>query len=277
MECQVAGLEEETACPAVAGKSRNETSAMFLLLRSVRPLNSAVCRDSRGGPGVRGKAGQPRQPLCDTEQHKTPGHYPAVHQRQKPVTDICFKTDISSLMDFSTPDSSLDKAPASYITTCFLGRESGCQGREESITAPAQALPLGPFPPPIFHCWSKPAGLSDRTTRHDRVNAVASPLCVCRSAQRGPLAPSIRRETRVSRCTSLLCLLPVMTGPPEERLAVRIDPPRRSIASETRARVPLCVRAGTLRPFGTVLLTPAETLSAVGPGPPAFILSFNFL
>ncbi|XP_064153937.1 kazrin-A isoform X3 [Anguilla rostrata] len=34
---------------------------------------------------------------------------PSVHQRQKPVTDICFKTDITSLMDFSTPDSSLDK------------------------------------------------------------------------------------------------------------------------------------------------------------------------
>ncbi|KAJ8257661.1 hypothetical protein GJAV_G00188320 [Gymnothorax javanicus] len=34
---------------------------------------------------------------------------PSVHQRQKPVTDICYKSDIRSLMDFSTPDSSLDK------------------------------------------------------------------------------------------------------------------------------------------------------------------------
>ncbi|XP_030633517.1 kazrin, periplakin interacting protein b [Chanos chanos] len=35
---------------------------------------------------------------------------PAVHHRQKGVvTDICFQTDMSRLMDFNTPDSSLDK------------------------------------------------------------------------------------------------------------------------------------------------------------------------
>nr|XP_023860955.1 uncharacterized protein LOC111976386 isoform X2 [Salvelinus alpinus] len=36
--------------------------------------------------------------------------YPSVHQRQNPpATDLCYKSDISSLMEFSTPDSSLDK------------------------------------------------------------------------------------------------------------------------------------------------------------------------
>ncbi|KAJ8371230.1 hypothetical protein SKAU_G00112580 [Synaphobranchus kaupii] len=46
-------------------------------------------------------------PMVENHQHNN--HDPSVHQRQKPVTDICFKTDITSLMDFSTPDSSLDK------------------------------------------------------------------------------------------------------------------------------------------------------------------------
>ncbi|XP_023860954.1 kazrin-A-like [Salvelinus sp. IW2-2015] len=37
-------------------------------------------------------------------------HNPSVHQRQNPpATDLCYKSDISSLMEFSTPDSSLDK------------------------------------------------------------------------------------------------------------------------------------------------------------------------
>ncbi|XP_066547476.1 kazrin isoform X2 [Amia ocellicauda] len=46
-------------------------------------------------------------PLMENNQHNSLD--PSVHQRQKAVTDICFKTDITSLMDFSTPDSSLDK------------------------------------------------------------------------------------------------------------------------------------------------------------------------
>ncbi|MBN3323461.1 KAZRN protein, partial [Atractosteus spatula] len=46
-------------------------------------------------------------PVMENNQQNS--HDPAVHQRQKVVTDICFKTDITSLMDFSTPDSSLDK------------------------------------------------------------------------------------------------------------------------------------------------------------------------
>eukprot|EP00063_Salmo_salar_P017211 XP_013992046.1 PREDICTED: kazrin-like [Salmo salar] len=37
-------------------------------------------------------------------------HDPSVHQKQNPpATDLCYKSDISSLMEFSTPDSSLDK------------------------------------------------------------------------------------------------------------------------------------------------------------------------
>ncbi|XP_056278276.1 kazrin-like isoform X2 [Pseudoliparis swirei] len=35
---------------------------------------------------------------------------PSPHQRQKPsATDLCYKTEISSLMDFNSPDASLDK------------------------------------------------------------------------------------------------------------------------------------------------------------------------
>ncbi|XP_058849372.1 kazrin-like isoform X1 [Acipenser ruthenus] len=45
--------------------------------------------------------------IMENNQHNTQD--PSVHQRQKAVTDICLKTDITSLMDFSTPDSSLDK------------------------------------------------------------------------------------------------------------------------------------------------------------------------
>ncbi|XP_072521621.1 kazrin-like isoform X2 [Salminus brasiliensis] len=42
--------------------------------------------------------------------HHTHTHDPVVHHRQKAVvSDICFQTDMSSLMDFGTPDSSLDK------------------------------------------------------------------------------------------------------------------------------------------------------------------------
>ncbi|KAK1157270.1 kazrin isoform X2 [Acipenser oxyrinchus oxyrinchus] len=53
--------------------------------------------------------------IMENNQHNTQGEGegfltdPSVHQRQKAVTDICLKTDITSLMDFSTPDSSLDK------------------------------------------------------------------------------------------------------------------------------------------------------------------------
>ncbi|XP_023697306.1 kazrin-A isoform X3 [Paramormyrops kingsleyae] len=46
-------------------------------------------------------------PMAENAQHNH--HEPSVHQRQKPATDICYKTDITSLMDFNTPDSSLDK------------------------------------------------------------------------------------------------------------------------------------------------------------------------
>lgn len=35
---------------------------------------------------------------------------PSPHQRQKPpATELCYKTEISSLMDFNSPDASLDK------------------------------------------------------------------------------------------------------------------------------------------------------------------------
>ncbi|KAJ8388946.1 hypothetical protein AAFF_G00125070 [Aldrovandia affinis] len=46
-------------------------------------------------------------PMVENNQHNN--HDLSVHQRQKPGTDVCYKTDITSLMDFSTPDSSLDK------------------------------------------------------------------------------------------------------------------------------------------------------------------------
>ncbi|XP_062316155.1 kazrin-A isoform X5 [Osmerus eperlanus] len=44
------------------------------------------------------------------ENHQHNHHDSSLHQRQKPpATDLCYKTDISSLMDFTSPDSSLDK------------------------------------------------------------------------------------------------------------------------------------------------------------------------
>ncbi|XP_030639610.1 kazrin-A isoform X2 [Chanos chanos] len=43
------------------------------------------------------------------ENHQHNHHESPIHARQKAVTDVCFKTNISSLMDFGTPDASLDK------------------------------------------------------------------------------------------------------------------------------------------------------------------------
>ncbi|KAK6303122.1 hypothetical protein J4Q44_G00255760 [Coregonus suidteri] len=47
---------------------------------------------------------------------------PSVHQRQKPpATDLYYKSDISSLMEFSTPDSSLDKGkPLPTFSTLYV-------------------------------------------------------------------------------------------------------------------------------------------------------------
>ncbi|XP_028663633.1 kazrin, periplakin interacting protein b isoform X3 [Erpetoichthys calabaricus] len=45
--------------------------------------------------------------IMENNQHNTQD--PSVHQRQKTDSEICFKSEINSLMDFSTPDSSLDK------------------------------------------------------------------------------------------------------------------------------------------------------------------------
>ncbi|KAL4646044.1 kazrin-like isoform X1 [Arapaima gigas] len=50
-------------------------------------------------------AGEP--PVVENSQHNH--HDLSLHPRQKPVTDVCFKGDITSLMNFTTPDSSLDK------------------------------------------------------------------------------------------------------------------------------------------------------------------------
>ncbi|XP_071021154.1 kazrin-like isoform X3 [Oncorhynchus clarkii lewisi] len=63
-----------------------------------------------------GAADRERDPPIENHQHQHIRHHhhhhhdPSVHQRQKqPATDLCYKSDIKSLMDFSTPDSSLDK------------------------------------------------------------------------------------------------------------------------------------------------------------------------
>ncbi|KAM9752158.1 kazrin-like isoform 3-T4 [Menidia menidia] len=46
--------------------------------------------------------------MLETLQHNH--NDPSPHQRQKPpTTDLCYKTEISSLMDFNSPDASLDK------------------------------------------------------------------------------------------------------------------------------------------------------------------------
>ncbi|XP_055773490.1 kazrin-like isoform X2 [Salvelinus fontinalis] len=65
-------------------------------------------------------ASSPPSPLENNHQHHQHNHHdhdslryrdPAGNYRQKSVvSDICYQTEISSLMDFGTPDSSLDKA-----------------------------------------------------------------------------------------------------------------------------------------------------------------------
>ncbi|XP_030639611.1 kazrin-A isoform X3 [Chanos chanos] len=59
-------------------------------------------------------AGEPA--VLENHQHNHHAHkhththiHSPIHARQKAVTDVCFKTNISSLMDFGTPDASLDK------------------------------------------------------------------------------------------------------------------------------------------------------------------------
>ncbi|XP_064822877.1 kazrin-A-like isoform X3 [Oncorhynchus masou masou] len=64
-------------------------------------------------------ASSPPSPLVNNHQHHQHNHHdhdslryrdPAGNYRQKSVvSDICYQTEISSLMDFGTPDSSLDK------------------------------------------------------------------------------------------------------------------------------------------------------------------------
>ncbi|KAK1897812.1 Kazrin [Dissostichus eleginoides] len=57
-------------------------------------------------------------------QLKAVGRYPSSHPRQKsPATDLCYKTEISSLMDFNSPDASLDK---------------GCQLQYGSLVSPKE-------------------------------------------------------------------------------------------------------------------------------------------
>lgn len=53
---------------------------------------------------------------------------PSVHHRQKTVvTDMCYPTEISSLMDFGTPDCSLGKGTALLENTrCCLGDSRKC-------------------------------------------------------------------------------------------------------------------------------------------------------
>uniref|UniRef100_A0A4W5L2Q9 Kazrin, periplakin interacting protein b n=1 Tax=Hucho hucho TaxID=62062 RepID=A0A4W5L2Q9_9TELE len=57
-------------------------------------------------------ASSPPSPLENNHQHHQHNHHDhdSLHHRQKSVvSDICYQTEISSLMDFGTPDSSLDK------------------------------------------------------------------------------------------------------------------------------------------------------------------------
>ncbi|XP_062396755.1 kazrin-A [Sardina pilchardus] len=45
----------------------------------------------------------------DNSPTHTSSHDSLGHARQKPVTDLCYRSDISSFMDFGSPDASLDK------------------------------------------------------------------------------------------------------------------------------------------------------------------------
>uniref|UniRef100_A0A4W5JXP6 Kazrin, periplakin interacting protein n=1 Tax=Hucho hucho TaxID=62062 RepID=A0A4W5JXP6_9TELE len=58
-----------------------------------------------------GATDRERDPFMENHNPQHNHHHdPSVHQRQNPpATDLCYKSDVSSLMEFSTPDSSLDK------------------------------------------------------------------------------------------------------------------------------------------------------------------------
>ena len=67
---------------------------------------------------------------------------PSLHVRQKtPSTDLCYKSDISSLMVFTSPDSSLDRGRKPYIhpsnfiyTTLFVQKDKErCFAREKRV------------------------------------------------------------------------------------------------------------------------------------------------
>ncbi|MFT7814204.1 kazrin-like isoform X1 [Arapaima gigas] len=71
--------------------------------QEVTNLRSELCATSRRLAEL--GAGDP----ASMENNQPHHHGSSDHLRQKPAADICFQTDPSSLMDFSTPDSSLDK------------------------------------------------------------------------------------------------------------------------------------------------------------------------
>ncbi|KAK6321686.1 hypothetical protein J4Q44_G00086620 [Coregonus suidteri] len=91
-------------------------------------------------------ASSPPSPLENNHQHHQHNHHdhdslryrdPAGRHRQKSVvSDICYQTEISSLMDFGTPDSSLDKEHTQALTVepsgaCAVEEEDMRSDREE--------------------------------------------------------------------------------------------------------------------------------------------------
>ncbi|XP_053706570.1 kazrin-A isoform X5 [Synchiropus splendidus] len=80
---------------AIQSASQEVTNLRSELSATSRRLTELGAADSSAG-------------MLETVQHNH--NDPSPHQRQKPpATDLCYSTEISSLMDFNSPDASLDK------------------------------------------------------------------------------------------------------------------------------------------------------------------------
>ncbi|XP_014001542.1 kazrin isoform X1 [Salmo salar] len=89
---------------AVQSASQEVTNLRSELTATSRRLAELGAADRERDPPIENHHQQ------HIRHHHHHHHDPSVHQRQKqPATDLCYKSDIKSLMDFSTPDTSLDK------------------------------------------------------------------------------------------------------------------------------------------------------------------------
>lgn len=116
---------------------------------------------------------------------------PPVHHRQKTmVTDMCYPTEISSLMDFGTPDCSLGKGTGitqegekkETRTKCCHGDNRRCaQWFTEAVKRHAAVRPTGRSTPeqrPVWRPWVRKQ--SDNSSQYEEAHNAVPPF-ICRS------------------------------------------------------------------------------------------------